>query len=148
MAMSYGLNLEEGEKIIWMGKRSIRSMWLPFIMGIITLPLYGLGVLFILYGISIWLRVDYVITSHRVLKIIRHYLSHPIRYDIEEIRRERVRSFYSLEKGIFGMRYFNLVVENNKKIVFKGIGDVEGVKKILSAGTNSPQKSFPSSNLL
>ncbi|HHO57282.1 MAG TPA: hypothetical protein ENJ70_01870 [Thermoplasmatales archaeon] len=147
MGTLYGLNLEEGEKILWMGKRSIRSLWLPFVAGIIFILMATfmtgisllltslLGVLFILYGISRWLRVDYVITSERALKITRHYaFIYLLKYDVEEIRRERIRSFYSLEKGIPGIKYWNLIIENGGKIVFTGLGDTEEVKKILSKG--------------
>lgn len=147
MGTPYGLNLEEGEKILWMGKRSIRSLWLPFVAGIIFILMATfmtgisllltslLGVLFILYGISRWLRVDYVITSERALKITRHYaFIYLLKYDVEEIRRERIRSFYSLEKGIPGIKYWNLIIENEGKIVFTGLGDTEEVKKILSKG--------------
>ena len=69
MYTPYGLNLQRGEKILWMGKRCLASLWLPFLVGVITLVIYGIGVLFIAYAIVTWLKVDYVVTDKRVAKV-------------------------------------------------------------------------------
>jgi len=128
---SQELKLEEDEKIIWIGKRNIRSLWAPFLAGILFLPFYGIGTLFFLYAILKWLRVDYVITDRRVMKIVRHYAF--LRHDREEIKREKIRGFYSLERGIPGLKYWNVVVENGSKIIFHGVSDVDDLRKLLSA---------------
>jgi len=70
------LVLMEGERSYWYGRRSLKSILIPFILGLILL-LFGvipiLGVLFIVTGIIIILRsvlavvsTEYFISSHRV----------------------------------------------------------------------------------
>ena len=126
----YGLELEKGEKIVWIGKRSLRSLWLPFLIGFIALPLYGLGVIFIIYAIAKWLKTDYVVTNKRIAKVTRHYaFVYLVSYDVDEIRHEEIKSVYSLQHSMgTRFRYWNLIIENGKKIIFEGIRDVEEVK--------------------
>jgi uncharacterized membrane protein YdbT with pleckstrin-like domain len=70
------LVLMEGERSYWYGRRSLKSILIPFILGLILL-LFGvipiLGVLFIVTGIIIILRsvlavvsTEYFISSHRI----------------------------------------------------------------------------------
>jgi uncharacterized membrane protein YdbT with pleckstrin-like domain len=70
------LVLMEGERPYWYGRRSLKSILIPFILGLILL-LFGvipiLGILFIVIGIIIILRcvlaivsTEYFISSHRV----------------------------------------------------------------------------------
>jgi len=133
MEKPYGLRLEKDEKILWIGKRSLRSLWVPFFIGFITLPLYGVGIIFIVYAIAKWLKTDYVITDRKVAKVTRHYaFVYLLSYDIKEVKHENVRSVYSVQKVMGSrLRYWDLIIENEKKIVFNGIGDVEEVKKIM-----------------
>jgi hypothetical protein len=68
------------------GQRYLKSLWFPFLIGIISLPIYGIGTIFILYAIVTWLKTDYIITSTRAVKVTRHYaFVYLISYDVEEI---------------------------------------------------------------
>ena len=129
----YGLKLERDERILWMGKRCIGSLWLPFIIGILTLPLYGIGVLFILYAISKWLKTDYIITDRKVAKITRHYaFVYLLSYDVEEIKREEIKSMYTLQTSMGRIfHYYDMIIENKGKLIFKGIKYPEEVKKFI-----------------
>jgi len=129
----YGLKLEKGEKIVWIGKRSLRSLWFPFIIGFITLPLYGIGIIFIIYAIAKWLKTDYVITNKKVARVTRRYaFVYLIDYDIQEIEHDEIKSVYSVQPNIGRkFRYWNLIIEDEKKVVFEGLKDVEEAKRIL-----------------
>ncbi len=135
MYTPYGLNLQRGEKILWMGKRCLASLWLPFLIGVITLVIYGIGVLFIAYAIVTWLKVDYVVTDKRVAKVTRHYaFVYLISYDLKEIRHEEIKSVYTIQSKMGKSFYFwDLIIENGQKIVFKGIKEPEEVKRILKS---------------
>lgn len=129
----YGLNLRAEEKILWIGKRSLKSLWLPLAFGFALLPLYGFGLIFIIYAVAVWLRTDYVLTNERVLRIRRRYaFVYLLSYDIEEIKREDVESVYTLQDFMGKtFNYYDVVIENSRKIIFKGIGEPELIKKLL-----------------
>lgn len=130
----YGLSLKPEEKILWIGKRSLKSL-LPFlIFGFILTPLYGVGIIFIIYALAVWLRTDYVLTNERVLRIRRYYAFLYLRkYIIEEIKREDVESVYTLQDFMGKtFNYSDVVIEDSKKIVFKGVSEPELVKKLLN----------------
>ncbi len=133
MEKPYGLQLEKDEKILWVGKRSLRSLWLPFFIGFVTLPLYGIGILFIVYAIAKWLKTDYIITDRKVVRVTRRYaFVYLISYDIAAIEHERIRSVYSVQKGMGSrFRYWDLIIENGERVEFNGLGDVEEVKRIV-----------------
>ena len=131
MHVLYGLKLQPGEKILWMGKRCLKSLWHPFLIGLVSLPIYGIGTIFILYAIVTWLKTDYIITSTRVVKVTRHYaFVYLISYDIEEIKHEEIKSIYTIfphAGGIF--HYCHLIIENEQKIIFKGLKNAEEAKR-------------------
>ena len=124
----YGLNLEKEEKIEWIGKRCLSSLWLPFMLGFLTLPLYGVGIIFIIYAIAKWLREDYVITDKRVMEINRKYLSSTD--NIRDILHEEIRGLYTIPRKALTGIYYDLVIENARKIVFK-LKEPEIAKKII-----------------
>lgn len=129
----YGLDLNLGEKILWIGKRSLKSLWLLFVIGFVLMPLYGMGAIFIIYAIVIWLRTDYVLTNERILKVRRHYaFVYLLSYDIEEMRREDLESMYAIQNSMGRvLDYWDVVIENSERIVFKGVTEPEIIKKIL-----------------
>ncbi len=129
----YGLDLNPGEKILWIGKRSLKSLWLLFVIGFVLMPLYGMGAIFIIYAIVIWLRTDYVLTNERILKVRRHYaFVYLLSYDIEEMRREDLESMYAIQNSMGRvLDYWDVVIENSERIVFKGVTEPEIIKKIL-----------------
>ncbi|HEC77347.1 MAG TPA: hypothetical protein ENI33_08875 [Thermoplasmatales archaeon] len=133
MYKPYGLNLLPEEKILWIGKRSLKSLWLFFVVGFVLLPLYGVGIIFIIYAIVSWLRSDYVLTNERILKVRRRYaFVYLLSYDIEEMKREDLESIYTIQSSMGRvLNYWDVVIENSKKIVFKGVREPEVIKKIL-----------------
>ncbi len=59
------------EKILWKERKCFKS-FLPIVfIGILTLWIYGIGIIFIAYAISKWFRITYTITedfaNHRAL---------------------------------------------------------------------------------
>ncbi len=124
----YGLNLQKGEEIEWIGKRCLGSLWLPFMLGFLTLPLYGVGIIFIIYAIAKWLKEDYVLTNKRAMIASRKYFSS--NYEIRDIFYEEIRGLYTIpRKALIGI-YYDLVIENARKIVFK-LKEAEMAKKII-----------------
>jgi len=64
------------EKILWKERKCFRS-FLPIVfIGILTLWIYGIGIIFIAYAISKWFRTTYTITEERILQTIEHYAFH------------------------------------------------------------------------
>jgi hypothetical protein len=116
------------ERVLWMGKRRLKSLWLPLLLGAATFPLYGIGTVFILYAIILWLRVTYVITSQRAVKVVEHYAL--LGHKIQEIPLSEIRGVYSVQSGMGNLLdYWNVVFENHTKLVFRGLREPEDVKK-------------------
>lgn len=61
-----GFTLVEGEVPYWYGRLSWRANWLLILLGVVTIWIFGLGLLFFLLA---YLRIkvtEYLITSHRI----------------------------------------------------------------------------------
>lgn len=52
---------------------TLRSLWPFWLLGLATIWLYGIGLLFWLYAVVKWIRIRYLVTSQRVIKAIDHY---------------------------------------------------------------------------
>ncbi|KAA0000892.1 MAG: hypothetical protein FE040_01360 [Thermoplasmata archaeon] len=124
MAIPYGLHLQPGEKILWQGKMSWKSLWVPLLAGILSVWIYGLGVLFLAYAAAKWLKTDYAVTDKRVIKIVRHYsFLYLADTDIFEIKRDDVNDEY-VAQTLMGKKFdFGDIVfiSPKKKVVFKGL---------------------------
>lgn len=122
--------LKEDEQVLWMGKRCLKSLWPWFFMGFATFPLYGIGTLFIVYAIIAWVRVTYVVTSVRVAEVVEHYAF--IRHEVRDIAHRDIRSMYTAQNSMGRiLGYWNVIIENSRRIVFRGIPDPEEVKSLV-----------------
>ena len=131
----YGEVLKKNEKILWVGKRHLKSLWLILFIGCVTFLIYGIGIIFILYAMLIWLKVDYIITSFRVMKVTRHYVS--VKHKIQGILHKNIQGIYTVQSNMGKtFNFWDLVIENNQKIVFKGIKETEDIKRIIDNAKN------------
>ena len=124
----------QDEKILWKGRKCFRS-FLPFILiGILTLWIYGIGIIFI-YAISKWFRITYTITEEKVLETIEHYAFYKkkyreIKYDVQEIKisqtiLQKILGYWKIE-----------IAGKNKNIILetanKGVVNILTKIKVLS----------------
>lgn len=59
------LTLTSGEEVLWYGRRSWKSLWIWFLLGILTIWV-GIGVLFFIIAIAMWYSSEYILTNKRV----------------------------------------------------------------------------------
>ena len=126
----------QDEKILWKGRKCFRS-FLPFILiGILTLWIYGIGIIFIIYAISKWFRITYTITEERILQTIEHYAF--CRKEHREIKYEDVQKIkisQTILQKILG--YWKIeIISKNKNIVLettdKGVVNILTKIKVIS----------------
>ena len=60
-----GLTLSAGEEVLWYERRSWKSLWGWFLLCILTIWLFGFGVIFLLIAIGIRYGSEYAITNKR-----------------------------------------------------------------------------------
>jgi len=130
--------LKTDEHVVWVGKRGLKSLWPWLLMGFITLPLYGIGTLFILYAIIAWLRVTYVVTNLRVAEVIEHYAF--VRHEVRDIAHRDIRGMYTIQSSMGRMLgYWNIIIENSRRVIFRGVPDPEEVKMLVKRAGNPSQ---------
>lgn len=105
------LNLVKGEKIQYEGKTSLWSLSPRIIIGLILLPIFGLGLLFLIPAAITYFTTELAITNKRV--IAKFGL---IRRDTIEMNITKIESI-QIEQGVLG-RIFNY-----GSIVIAGAGD-------------------------
>ena len=107
------------EKILWKERKCFRS-FLPIVfIGILTLWIYGIGIIFIIYAISKWLRTTYTITEERILQTIEHYAFH--RKEKREINYDDVQDI-KISQTFFQkmLRYWRIeIIGKSKNIVLE-----------------------------
>lgn len=59
--------LISGEHVIYRARISLWSLWLPILLGAITLPLFGIGLLFWLWAWITYATTELAITNKRVI---------------------------------------------------------------------------------
>ena len=92
--------LVKDERIVHLGRLSLWSMWHLIALGIITLPLFGLGLVFLIMAWVRYRTTELAITTRRV--IVKHGF---IRRRTIEININKVESI-QVDQEIFG-RIFN-----------------------------------------
>ncbi len=125
------LHLNKGEKIRWEGRRIFWSLWPVVLIALLTLWIYGLGLLFLIYAIVKWSRIKYLITNLRAIKVTEHY-AFLLRTEIKEILLEELTSI-SATQSIGGkfFKYWNVILEGQQKMVWEGIKHPREVMKLL-----------------
>ncbi|MCD6222172.1 MAG: PH domain-containing protein [Thermoplasmata archaeon] len=107
------------EKILWKERKCFRS-FLPIVfIGILTLWIYGIGIIFIAYAISKWFRTTYTITEERILQTIEHYAFH--RKENREINYDDVQDI-KISQTFFQkmLRYWRIeIIGKSKNIVLE-----------------------------
>ena len=73
MSLHTRLHFNKGERIVWRRRMTLWSLWPFWLLGLATIWLYGIGLLFWLYAVVKWIRIRYLVTSQRVIKAIDHY---------------------------------------------------------------------------
>lgn len=73
MALHTRLHLKKGEHIVWQRRMALRSLWPFWLLGLATVWLYGVGMLFWLYAAVKWIRIRYLVTTQRVIRVEEHY---------------------------------------------------------------------------
>lgn len=85
MALHTRLHLNRGEHVVWRRRMTLRSLWLFWLLGLATLPLYGIGLLFVIYAAVKWVRIRYLVTDRRVIRAVDHY-AFLLRVETSEVR--------------------------------------------------------------
>ncbi len=73
MALYTRLHLNKKERVTWQRRMSPLALWPFWLLGAATIWLYGLGLLFIVYAAVKWIRVRYLVTNQRVIRMEEHY---------------------------------------------------------------------------
>ena len=121
MSFPSGFHLLPGEKILWKGKMSWRSLWAPILIGILSIWIYGLGIIFIAYAASKWARIYYIVTNRRVTKVVEHYAF--LRTDTFEIENGEVKDMQVVRTAMGEKLDFGdiVIISDTEKIIFNGI---------------------------
>ncbi len=109
----------KNEKILWKERKCFRSFLPIILIGILTLWIYGIGIIFIAYAISKWFRITYIITEEKILENIEHYAFYK-----KEAREIKYKDMQDLKiSQIFFqkiLRYWKIgVIGKNEKIIFE-----------------------------
>jgi len=126
------LHLNTDEKILWKGKLSWGSLCPLLLIGVLTIWIYGIGVIFIAYAVSKWARITYIITDQRILKVVEHYAF--LKTEIEEMDRVGDESI-SISRTLGGKlcKYWKVEIDSGgKKIMMDGITEPEEIRNLLS----------------
>ena len=66
MRVPSGLVLSGGERVLWYGRRSFKSLIGWIIIGLLTIWIFGLGIIFFVVAVLKWWQTEYAITNRRV----------------------------------------------------------------------------------
>jgi len=125
-------NLNSDEKILWKGKLSWKSLWPFLLIGVLTIWIYGIGIIFIAYAVSKWARTTYIITNQRILKVVEHYAF--LRTEIEEMNRRGDESI-SISQTLRGKlcKYWKIEIGGGgQKITMDGMAEPGKITNLLS----------------
>jgi len=61
-----GFTLMEGERPYWYGRLSWKANWLLILLGVLTIWIFGLGIIFFIIAFLRVKKTEYFITSHRI----------------------------------------------------------------------------------
>ncbi|MCD6512376.1 MAG: PH domain-containing protein [Thermoplasmata archaeon] len=112
---------DENEKILWKGRRCFRSFWFIILIGILTLWIYGIGIIFIAYAILKWVSIAYIITDKRILEVMEHHAF--IKRDINEIEYKDIRAI-KISQTFFEkmLKYWKIEINGrDRRIILKTI---------------------------
>jgi len=132
MALYTRLHFNEGERIIWQQRISLRSLWPFWLLGAATIWLYGLGLLFIVYAAVKWIRVRYLVTSQRVIRNEEHY-AFLLRVETRDIALPDVTGL-KVSRGYAGelLGYTDVTVQGDSNAVtMTGLRDIDELREAL-----------------
>jgi membrane protein YdbS with pleckstrin-like domain len=127
-----------GENLIWSGGRSIISLWPWWLMGVLTIWILGLGIIFIIVGAWKAYARKYEVTSERV-KATRGLISH----SISEAELDKITDV-AIEQGAiarilnYGTLYFNTSGGGGYEIIFYNIPEPKALQEKIRAARRKP----------
>ncbi|MGC8622316.1 MAG: PH domain-containing protein [Caldisphaera sp.] len=126
-----GFILMEGERPYWSGKYSWKANWALIFLGILTILIFGLGIIFFIIAILRVYRSEYLITSHRI------YVKYGIiGRNTFEIHNEWITGTM-VKQGVFGrmLNYGNIIFSTPGQfagsVFMMGVSDPMQVKTIM-----------------
>jgi uncharacterized membrane protein YdbT with pleckstrin-like domain len=116
------------EEIIWKGGRSPLSLLRYWTIGILTLPLLGLGIIIILLGVYRMYKKRYYVTSERV-KTEVGFLSRTTRdAELNKIQDTYVKQSILGRVFNYGDLFFSTAGSSGYEITFHDVPNPEGLK--------------------
>lgn len=100
MNIPKGLNLEEGEKPVWYGRMGWKANWFLILLAILTIWLFGIGLIFLLLTLLRVMSTEYFVSNKRIF--VRYGL---LKKTVLQIRNEWISS-YLISQSFFG-KIFN-----------------------------------------
>lgn len=136
MSSSYIQNaLIKDEKILYTGRVSLWALWAYFLIGIITLPLFGLGAIFILMAFITYWSTEFAITDKRIIAKYGF-----IRRSTVETRLGKIESL-QVHQGIIGriFNFGNLVISGagEPQAPFLNVKDPMAFRRVFNEYTDS-----------
>jgi uncharacterized membrane protein YdbT with pleckstrin-like domain len=126
-----GFSLLEGERPVWSGRRSWKSQWLLILLGVLTIFIYGLGILFFIIAYLSIISTEYFVTNRRI------YIKYGIiRRTVFELRNEWITS-YTVAQGIIGrmLNYGHVIISTpgyyTGTAMMKDVSDPMHIRTIL-----------------
>lgn len=120
------------EKEIWKGSPSLLYFIKDFIVGVITLPFFGLGIIFIARGILARNTTSYQLTNKRVSAKWGIIARHSSEVELVDIR--NISSEQSVMERIFGIGTLEMASAgtDGAEVIFAGIPNHQQVKDTIT----------------
>jgi len=123
-----GMNLLGGETVLWYGRRSLKSLIGLFIIGILTLWICGLGIIFFIAALLKWWQTEYAITNRRVYSKIGLISRSVHDAPLERVTDATLRQSFFGRLLNFGTVGINTAGMGGYEIVFAGVSNPVDVR--------------------
>ncbi|HVY06792.1 MAG TPA: PH domain-containing protein [Burkholderiales bacterium] len=127
--------LINGESVMYRARISLWSLWLPILVGLATLPLFGLGLVFWLWAWIVYATTELAITNKRVIA-----KSGLVSRSTIEMFLEKIESI-QVEQGVLGRMFnFGSVVISGTGVhsaPFRNISDPLALRKNFMAAADA-----------
>jgi len=129
------------EEVVWSGGLSPMSLLWYWILGILTIWILGLGLVFIVLGVLKMYSWRYEVTTERV-KVTKGLISRSSREaDLEKIQDILVQQKFWGRILNYGDVSFNTSGSAGYEIVFNNVSDPNGLKEKFREARKTPSKS-------
>ncbi len=131
MPLHTRLHLKD-EHVVWRQRMSPLALWPFWLLGLATLWLYGLGLLFWLYATVKWVRVHYLVTSRRVIKVEEHY-AFLLRVETCDMLLGDITGM-NISRGWMGdlLGYADVAIHGDgRAVTLSGLADLDGLRETL-----------------